>query len=92
MTSADFFNLILSTLVNNSTMARLKISPGKTSYFHTYTCHIYSYTFRVGVGTLKIIAFLSSVDASYVIPVRQVSALPAASFKQNFTALLLPSS
>jgi len=51
------------------------------TFIHAYACHIYVHAFRVGIGALKITAFSPSMTASYVIPVRQASALPAASFR-----------
>ena len=51
------------------------------SRFHAYARHIYSQSFRTGIRTLKSHAFSSKLTASYVISIRQASALPTASFR-----------
>jgi len=65
--------------------ADMQTSPGKVRKLsHLCPSHIrlcFPYRYR----TLKIFAFLSSIAASYVISVRQASALPSASFRFHLT-------
>jgi hypothetical protein len=81
MPSADLYQLIPPPLDDSSTMANWQISPGnahppsRLCPPHLRTCSPYRY------WTLKILAFSSSTSASYAIPVRRASALPAASFR-----------
>ena len=63
-------------------MAERQTSQGNARDLHTYACLIYGHSFFFDQnGTLKILAFLSTVTASYEIPVRQASALPTATFR-----------
>jgi len=81
MPSADFYQFIPPPLDDSSTMANWQISPGnahppsRLCPPHLRPCSPYRY------WTLKILAFSSSTSASYAIPVRRASALPAASFR-----------
>ncbi len=81
MPSADLYQLIPPPLDDSSTMANWQISPGnahppsRLCPPHLRPCSPYRY------WTLKILAFSSSTSASYAIPVRRASALPAASFR-----------
>ncbi len=85
MASADFSDLISSPHDDNSTMAKSETSPGKTlEPSHLYSPHLHL-CFPCKYWTLKILAFSSSITASYVIPVRRVSALSAASFRFYLT-------
>jgi hypothetical protein len=52
---------------------------------HAYARRIYVHAFRTGIGTLKLFAFSSDMDAYYAISIRQASALPAASFRFHLT-------
>jgi len=51
------------------------------THFHAYARRIYALSFPYRYRTLKILAFSSSLHASYVVSVRRASALPAASFR-----------
>ena len=81
MPSADSYQFIPPPLDDSSTGANWQTSPGNAHppsrlYLpHLRPCFPYRY------WTLKISAFSSSTSASYAIPVRQASALPAASFR-----------
>jgi len=50
-------------------------------HLHTYTCRVYARCFPYQYGTLEFFASSSSMGAIYALAVRQVSALPAASFR-----------
>ncbi len=85
MASADFSDLILSPLDDNSTMAKSETSPGNApTPSHLYPPHLHLY-FPCKYWTLKKFAFSSSITASYAIPVRRISALSAASFRFYLT-------
>jgi len=81
MPSADFYRPIPPPLGSSSTKADRQISPGNAHPLsrlcppHIRPCLPYRY------WTLKIYAFSSGMAASYAIPVRRASALPAASFR-----------
>ena len=79
--SADFSKLFLSPHGNSSTSASFETSPGN-AHLHSRLClpHLRP-CFPCRYRALKIYAFSPSMTASYVIPVRQASALPAASFR-----------
>ena len=81
MPSADFCNFFQSPLSHCSSAAKLQTSPG-TALSPSRLCppHIRA-SFPYRYRTLKIIAFLSSLHASYAISVRRASASPAASFR-----------
>ena len=55
------------------------------THLHAYARRIYVHAFLYRYWTLKLLAFLSGMTASYAIPVRQASALPAASFRSHLT-------
>ena len=59
--------------------------------FHAYARQIYRCVFRTCIGTLKILGFSSNTSASYLLPVRQASALLSASFRPLVTKTPLPS-
>ena len=81
MTSADFSNPISPPLNDDSTMAGSEISPGNAlTPLHLYLPHL-QLCFPGKYRTFEICAPLSSITASYVVSVRQVSALPSASFR-----------
>ena len=81
MASADFSDLISSPHDDNSTTAKPETSPGNAlEPSHLYSPHL-QLCFPGKYRTLKIIAFSSNIVASYVIPVRRVSALSPASFR-----------
>ena len=85
MPSADFSKPFLSSYGNSSTVARFEISPGN-AHPPSRLCLPYLLPrFPYRYGTLEILASSSSVTASYTIPVRQASALPAASFRFHLT-------
>src|SRR5216684_1984113 len=66
-------------------MAKLQTSPGNAlSPSRLCPPHLRT-SFPYRYRTLKIIAFSSSLHASYAIPVRRASALPAASFRFHLT-------
>ena len=81
MPSADFYQFIPPPLDDSSTMANWQTSPGnahppsRLCPPHLRPCFPYRY------WTLKLSAFSSSTSASYAIPVRGASTLPAASFR-----------
>jgi hypothetical protein len=65
--------------------AESEISPGNAlTPSHLYLPHL-QLCFPGKFRTFEIFASLSSMTASYVIPVRQVSALPSASFRFHLT-------
>ncbi len=85
MASADFSDLISSPLDDNSTTAKSEISPGNAlGPSHLYSPHLQLCP-PCKYWTLKIYAFSSGITASYVVPVRRVSALSAASFRFYLT-------
>ncbi len=70
-------------------MANIQISPGNA---HLPSCLYLPYIrpcFPGSFRTLKIYDFSSSIAASYTIPVRQASNLPAASFRPHLTVTAL---
>src|SRR3972149_2045468 len=67
-------------------MAERQISPGN-AHSPSRLCLSHLRTrFPYRYWTLKILAFSSSTHASYVLPVRQASVLPAASFRLRLAA------
>jgi hypothetical protein len=87
MASADFSDLLSPPLGDDTLLSpgRSEISPGNALIpSHLYLPHIQLY-FPGKFWTSEIYAPLSSIAASYVIPVRQVSALPSASFRFHLT-------
>ena len=79
--SADSSKPFLSPLDDSSSLAGLEASPGN-AHLHSRLClpHIRP-CFPCRYRALKIYAFSPSVAALYTFPVRQASALPAASFR-----------
>jgi hypothetical protein len=85
MASADFSDLISSPHDDNSTTAKPETSPGNAlEPSHLYSPHL-QLCFPGKYWALKIFAFSSNIVASYVIPVRRVSALSPASFRSYLT-------
>jgi hypothetical protein len=60
-------------------------------HLHTYACRIYIHELPDRYLTSEICASSSAMNASYAIPVRQASALPASSSPRNLaiTQLML---
>ena len=83
--SADSSKLFLPPYGDSSPLASSEASPGnallpsRLCLPYILPCSPYRY------GTLEIHASSSSMTASYTIPVRQASALPAASFRSHLT-------
>ena len=85
MTSADFSDPISSPLDDDSTKAKSESSPGNSlTPSHLYLPHL-QLCFPGKYRTFEIIDSSSSIAAFYVISVRQVSALPSASFRFHLT-------
>ncbi len=81
MPSADFSKLFLSSYDDSSSSASFETSPGN-AHLHSRLClpHLRP-CIPCRYRALEKLASLPHMTASYVIPVRQASALPAASFR-----------
>jgi hypothetical protein len=91
MTSADFSDPVLSPLDDDTPPLPgvSEISPGNAlTPSHLYLPHLHP-CLPGKYWTSEIMASLSSMNASYVISVRQVSALPSASFRLHLTVSTL---
>jgi len=85
MPSADFCTSFPQPLGGGSLKADIQTSPGN-ALAPPRLCPLHLRPIiPVRYGTLKILAFLSIMNASYAIPVRRASDLPAASFRFHLT-------
>jgi len=85
MASADFSKFISPPLDGNTIMGNYEISPGNAPIpSRLYLPHIQP-CLPCKYWTLAIIAASSDMTASYAVSVRQVSVLPAASFRFYLT-------
>lgn len=80
MTSAEFWLPIPTPREVCSTVAGNQTSQGKARDLHTYTCRIYFRSSRASTGLWRY-APPYPLRPPHAVPVRQVSALPTASFR-----------
>lgn len=85
MPSADFLTLSLPSLTGLPLGFQPRPPRVRSISFAPYICRIYVNTV-VEFWTLKSLAFLSGISASYPLPVRQTSVLLTASFRFRFTS------
>ncbi len=83
MPSADFCNFFPPPLSDGSSWQSCRPPRVMRSHLYAYARRIYATSFPYRYRTLKIVAFSSSLHASYAISVRRASVLPAASFRSH---------
>ena len=84
MASADFCIALPTPLDAVSTWQAMQTSPGMRTHLHAYARRIYV-QLSVQVSGFEDICLLTQRAASYALPVRRASALPAASFRFHLT-------